>query len=60
MIDRLNAETNLALKLPEVMWQFRLQGYEPIGGTPDQMNTQIKADVARWTKIIRDAAIEPQ
>jgi tripartite-type tricarboxylate transporter receptor subunit TctC len=59
-IDRINAETNRALKSPEVIGQFRLQGYDPIGGTPDEMNTQIKADVARWTKIIRDAGIEPQ
>jgi tripartite-type tricarboxylate transporter receptor subunit TctC len=59
-IDRLNAETNRALKLPEVVEQFRIQGYDPIGGTPDEMNTRIKADVERWTKIIRDAGIEPQ
>jgi tripartite-type tricarboxylate transporter receptor subunit TctC len=59
-IDKLNAETNRALKLPEVIEQFRIQGYQPIGGTPDEMNAQIKADVERWTKIIRDAGIEPQ
>ena len=44
----------------EVIEQFRLQGYEPLGGTPEAMNARIKADVARWTKIIRDAGIEPQ
>src|SRR5437868_11621646 len=54
-IDKLNVESNRALKLPEVIEQFRIQGYEPIGGTPDEMNTRIKADVERWTKIIRDA-----
>jgi len=59
-IDKLNAETNRALKSPEVIEQFRIQGYDPIGGTPDEMNTRIKADVERWTKIIRDAGIEPQ
>jgi tripartite-type tricarboxylate transporter receptor subunit TctC len=59
-IDKLNAETNHALKSPELIEQFRLQGYEPLGGTPDEMNTQIKTDVERWTKIIRDAGIQPQ
>ena len=59
-IDRLNTETNRALKLSEVIEQFRIQGYEPIGGLPDETNTQIRADVDRWTKIIRDAGIEPQ
>ncbi len=52
-IDKLNAETNRALKAPELIEQFRLQGYEPLGGTPDEMNTQIKTDVERWTRIIR-------
>jgi len=60
MIDRLNAETNMALKSTELVEQFRLQGYEPLGGTPEAMNAQIKADVDRWTKIIRDAGIQPQ
>ena len=59
-IERLNAETNRALKSPEVIEQFRLQGYEPLGGTSDEMNAQIKADVVRWTTIIRDAGIQPQ
>ena len=30
------------------------------GGTPDEMNARIKTEIARWTKIIRDAGIQPQ
>ena len=59
-IVRLNSETNKALQSAEVVAQFRLQGYEPIGGTPDALNTLIRSDVARWTRIIRDAGIEAQ
>ena len=59
-IDKLNAETNRALNSPELIEQFRLQGYEPLGGTPDAMNARIKTDVAQWTRIIRDAGIQPQ
>jgi tripartite-type tricarboxylate transporter receptor subunit TctC len=60
VIDKLNNETNKALKSSELIEQLRLQGYEPLGGTPDDMNAQIKADTARWTKIIQDAGIKPQ
>jgi tripartite-type tricarboxylate transporter receptor subunit TctC len=60
IIQKLNAASNGALTSRELIEQFRLQGYEPLGGTAEDMNTQIKADVARWSKIIRDAAIEPQ
>jgi tripartite-type tricarboxylate transporter receptor subunit TctC len=59
-IAKINGETNRALKSPELIEQFRLQGYEPLGGTPEEMNAQIKTDVERWTKIIRDAGIQPQ
>ncbi len=59
-IERLNAEANRALQSADVIAQFRIQGYEPLGGTPAALNDQIKADITRWTKIIRDAGIEPQ
>jgi tripartite-type tricarboxylate transporter receptor subunit TctC len=59
-IEKLNTEANKAVKSADVIEQFRLQGYEPLGGTPDDMNVQIKADTARWTKIIQDAGIQPQ
>jgi hypothetical protein len=39
---------------------MRELSYEPIGGTPEEANSRIKADVARWTKAIHDAGIEPQ
>jgi tripartite-type tricarboxylate transporter receptor subunit TctC len=60
VIEKLNAETNRALKSPELIEQFRLQGYEPLGDMPDEMNVRIKADVERWTKIIHEAGIQPQ
>jgi len=60
IVAKLNAEANRALKSPELIEQFRVQGYETLGGTPEEMKTQIRNDVAQWTKIIRDAAIEPQ
>jgi tripartite-type tricarboxylate transporter receptor subunit TctC len=60
IVERLNAETNRALQSPEIVEQFRVQGFEPIGGTPGQMNAQIRSDTAQWTKIIRDAGIQPQ
>lgn len=60
IIAKLNADTNRALQSPDLIEQFRIQGYETLGGTPDDMNALIRADVARWTQIIRDAGIEPQ
>ena len=59
-IDRINAEINQALKSPALIARLRELSYEPIGGTPEEAAARIKADVARWTKIIRDADITAQ
>lgn len=60
VIAKLNAEANRALKSPELMEQFRRLGYEPIGDTPEQCAARIESEVRRWTKIIRDAGVQPQ
>jgi tripartite-type tricarboxylate transporter receptor subunit TctC len=58
-IARLNAAANNVLKSADLIAQFRLQGYEPVGGTPEEATTWIKAEVMRWTDVIREAGVEP-
>ncbi len=58
-IARLNGAANTALKSADLIEQFRLQGYEPVGGTPEEATAWIKSEVARWTEVIRAAGIEP-
>ena len=58
-IARLNAEANGVLKSADLIEQFRLQGYEPVGGTPEEATAWIKSEVARWTEVIRAAGIDP-
>jgi tripartite-type tricarboxylate transporter receptor subunit TctC len=60
VIAKLNGETNGALQSPDLVAKMRELSYEPIGGTPEEASGRIKADVARWTKAIHDAGIEPQ
>jgi tripartite-type tricarboxylate transporter receptor subunit TctC len=57
-IARLNGEANSVLKSADLIEQFRLQGYEPVGGTPEEATAWIKTEVARWTGVIREAGIE--
>jgi tripartite-type tricarboxylate transporter receptor subunit TctC len=59
-IARLNTEANRALASNELIEKMRVQGYEPVGGTPEQASAWIKAEVERWTKVIRGAGIQPQ
>lgn len=60
IVAKLNVATGKAMQSPEVIAQFRLQGYEPMTSSPDEMNARIKIETATWTRIIHDAGIQPQ
>jgi tripartite-type tricarboxylate transporter receptor subunit TctC len=60
LVARINADTNRALQSPDLIERLRVQGLEPLGSTPEEATALIRNDVARWTKVIRDAGIQPQ
>ena len=58
VIDRLYAETVKVLKLPDVIERLATQGgNELVGSTPDQYAATIKAEIAKYAKIIKIAGI---
>jgi tripartite-type tricarboxylate transporter receptor subunit TctC len=58
-VGKLNAEVNLALKQPEVAEKLASLGMTPVGGTPEQLGAFIRADIDKWTKLIRARNIKP-
>lgn len=54
VIDRISAAANEALKDPEVVKALKTQGFDPIGGTPDEFARYIRSETARWAQVIRD------
>jgi len=55
IVDRLNTEVNKILKDPAFREKLISLGFQPIGGTQEEMKQKILADRARWKKVI-DAA----
>jgi tripartite-type tricarboxylate transporter receptor subunit TctC len=53
VIDRLNAETNRALKLPEVAQSLGGQGLEPWPSTPEEFAVRLKADYDKYGQLIK-------
>jgi tripartite-type tricarboxylate transporter receptor subunit TctC len=53
--ERLNAEINKVLRQPDVRERLGQQGADVLGGTPQQMTAQIRAEVPKWAKVIRDS-----
>jgi tripartite-type tricarboxylate transporter receptor subunit TctC len=55
IVDRLNTEVNKILKDPAFRQKLISLGFQPIGGTAEEMKQKILADRARWKKVV-DAA----
>lgn len=60
LTQRLNAEVNAWLALPETRERLRTQGMVAGGGTPEEFRQQIAADIRHWARVIRDGGIKAE
>ena len=58
IISRLNQEVVRALNRPDVKERFLNAGVETVGTSPEQFAAIIKSDIARLSKLIKDAGIK--
>ena len=57
-VARLNRDILAALAAPEIRERMAGEGIEPAGSTPEQFAAVIKADIAKWTRVVREARIK--
>ena len=58
VVQRLARETATVVGMNDVRDRLRDQGYEPVGSSPAEFGAYIKAELAKWTKVIRNANIK--
>ena len=58
LIKQLNVVGNKAIQDADLREKILSQGNEVGGGTPEQFAALIKAEAARWGKVVKDARIE--
>ena len=58
IISRLNQETVRFLKTTQAQELLLKQGMEPVGGAPEELAATMKSDIARLSKVIKDAGIK--
>jgi tripartite-type tricarboxylate transporter receptor subunit TctC len=59
-VDKLNAEVNRILALPEVRKTMLANGIEPGSGTPQQFGAFIASEMVKWAKVAKEAGIQPE
>jgi tripartite-type tricarboxylate transporter receptor subunit TctC len=57
IVDRLNGEIVAFGKTPEVKTRLETLGFNPVLNTPDEFGVRIKAEMAKWGKVVRDAKL---
>ena len=59
-VTRLNADIVRILNAPDVRDGMKQQGLIATPSTPEQFSAHIKAEIAKWAKVIKDANVELQ
>ncbi len=60
LIQLLNRETVAIVHQPEVRKQLSAEGGEPVGNTPEEFARWLKTEIAKWTKVVKDANIRAE
>ncbi len=58
IIALLHRETTAVLKQPDIIARITQDGGFPVGNTPQAFAQEIRNDIAKWAKVIKDANIK--
>jgi tripartite-type tricarboxylate transporter receptor subunit TctC len=55
IVKRLHAVFTQALKVPEVRERLIKQGFDVIGSTPEEFDVYLRAELQRWSKVVKES-----
>jgi tripartite-type tricarboxylate transporter receptor subunit TctC len=56
IVTRLNQDIGRTLQMPDVLEKITLQGSSDIiGGTPEQFGAFIRAEIAKWARVVKES-----
>jgi len=60
IVTKLNGEVLRILAMPDVRERFLALGVEPLGSTPGEFATHIRAQMDKWAKVVKDAGVKAE
>lgn len=60
IVSRVNTEIVKALKSPDTRRRVLELGADPVGSSPEQLAIHMKAEIAKWAKVIKAAGIKAE
>ena len=58
VIQKIHGETVRALKSPEIVESLLKAGADPLGNTPAEADAFLRAEIARWSRVIKQAKVK--
>lgn len=58
VITKMNLGIRVALKSEDVRNRFAAGGLEPTPSTPEEFDRYLRAEIAKWAKVIKEAKLE--
>lgn len=58
IVERLHAETVKILGQPEIRRRLLIEAADPVGSSPAEFTAFLKEEIARWTRVAREAQIK--
>ncbi|MFN9490278.1 MAG: Bug family tripartite tricarboxylate transporter substrate binding protein [Betaproteobacteria bacterium] len=60
VVERLNRAINQVVQSADSKERFAGMGYAPRGTTPEELDRHIRAEIARWSAVIKSQNIKPE
>ncbi len=59
IVMKVNGDVNRAIQDPDVRARLSKNGMELFGGTPEQFGEFMRAEIAKWTRVVREGNVRP-
>jgi tripartite-type tricarboxylate transporter receptor subunit TctC len=60
IVNQIHSDIVRVLQQPDIKARLSIDGAEPVGSTPDEFAVYIRAETAKWAKVVRNAGIQPE
>jgi tripartite-type tricarboxylate transporter receptor subunit TctC len=60
IVNRINTELSQILKDPAFKSMMNVNGIEPLGTTPEALNSHINKEMSKWSKVIKNAGLKAE
>ena len=60
IVERLNTELRRIIADPKVKERLAAIGFDAFSSTPEELDAFVREDLAKWTRWVKDAGIQPE